>query len=189
MSRMRPNLKPIVAAIAATVSFSLPLAAQEDEPGGLDALFERLKTADVVDAERIEREIELEWSKSGSPAMDLLLKRGIEALEEEDFDAAIEHLTALTDHAPDFAAGWYNRGQAYALTGRIGPAVADLERALALDPRHYDAIFGLGTLFQQIDRPDRAYDAYRLVLDLHPHHEEAQELLKRLEKDVNGTTL
>ncbi|MDQ2091092.1 tetratricopeptide repeat protein [Marimonas arenosa] len=186
MSVFRSNLKPIVAAIAATVGFSLPLAAG---PVTLDELLQRLQTADAVDAARIEREIELEWAKSGSPAMDLLFKRGVEALEAEDYAVAIEHLTALTDHAPDFASGWYNRGQAFALAGMIGPALHDLERALVLDPRHYDAIFGLGTILEQIGRPERAYDAYRLVLDLHPHHEEAQQLLKRLEGDVNGVEL
>jgi len=35
--------------------------------------------------------------------MDLLLQRGQEAMDNEDYEAAIEHFTALTDHAPDFA--------------------------------------------------------------------------------------
>ena len=60
---------------------------------------------------------------------------------------------------------------------------------LALDPRHYDAIFGLGTIFEQVGQPERAYDAYRLVLDIDPHHEEAQQLLKQIEGDVNGVEL
>ena len=54
---------------------------------------------------------------------------------------------------------------------------------------HYDAIFGLGTIFEQLDQPDQAYDAYQLVLELHPHHEEARSRLKRLERDVNGAEL
>lgn len=189
MSVFRFNLKLIVAAAIATVNISLPLAAQEEAAGGLDDLFARLKTADAVDSARIEREIEMRWAQSGSPAMDLLLKRARKAMEEADYSTAIEHFTALTDHAPDFAEGWHGRAQAFAQTGRIGLAVADLERALLLDPRHFDAIFGLGTLFMQIDREDRAYDAFRLVLDLYPHHEEAGTILQRLEKSVNGTEL
>ena len=186
MSAFHFNLKPIVAAAALTVWFSAPLSAQSE---GMDELFERLKSAEPADAGLIEREIEMMWRQSGSPAMDLLLKRGREALEAEDFQAAIEHFTALTDHAPEFAEGWYGRAQAYVVTQRIGPAVADLERVLTINPRHFEAIFGLGVLFEQINRPDRAYDAYRLVLDLYPHHEEARERLSRLEKDVNGVEL
>ena len=37
--------------------------------------------------------------------MDLLLGRGNEALEAEDYPTAIEHFSALIDHAPDFAEG------------------------------------------------------------------------------------
>ncbi len=183
------NLKPIVAATLAIVWFSLPAGPVGAQEGGIETLFERLKSADVVDASRIEREIGMVWRQSGSPAMDLLLKRGREALEKEDFSAAIEHFTALTDHAPDFAEGWYGRAQAYAQIGQIGPAVDDLNRVLVLNPRQYDAIFGLGTIFEQLDQPEQAYDAYRLVLDLHPHHEGAKSRLQQLERGVNGTEL
>ena len=121
--------------------------------------------------------------------MDLLLKRGREALEKNDFAAAIEHFTALTDHAPNFPEGWYGRAQAFVNTGHFGPAVADLNRVLALNPQHYDAIFGLGTIFEQLEQPEEAYDAYRLVLDMHPHHEEARSRLEKIEHGVNGTEL
>ena len=42
-------------------------------------LFARLQTAGEEEAGRIETEIWIEWSKSGSPAMDLLLQRGRDA--------------------------------------------------------------------------------------------------------------
>ena len=187
---IRPfNLKPIVAATLAIVWFSLPAGLLGAQENGLETLFDRLKSADAVDASRIEREIEMAWAQSGSPAMDLLLKRGREAMEKEDYSAAIEHFTALIDHAPGFPQGWYGRAQAYAQTGRIGPALADLNQTLALDPRQYDAIFGLGTIFEQLEQPEQAYDAYRLVLELHPHHEEARSRLQHLERGVNGTEL
>ena len=152
-------------------------------------MFERLKSADEVDAGRIEREIEMIWSQSGSAAMDLLLTRGRDAMEKQDFAVAIEHFTALTDHAPEFAEGWYGRAQAFAQIERIGLAIADLEHTLLLNPRHYEAIFGLGMIFEQLDQPEQAYDAYRLVLDLYPHHEGASERLNKIERGVNGTEL
>lgn len=190
MSAFRINLKPVVAAAALAVGISAGqahgVAAGEAD---LDALFERLKSADAVDGARIDREIGMAWSQSGSPAMDLLLKRGRDALEAEDYAAAAEHFTALTDHAPDFAAGWLGLAEARSVTGQLGPAVAALEHVLALNPRQYEAIFGLGTIFEQVGKPGLAYDAYRLVLDLYPQHEEARDRLKRLERDVNGTQL
>ena len=58
--------------------------------------------------------------------------------------AAIEHLTALTDHAPDFAEGWHARATAYFRAVLLGPAMDDLQRALVLNPDNFDAVFGLG---------------------------------------------
>lgn len=186
MSVFRTNLKPIVAAALGLVMYSMPAAA---EPARMDELFDRLKSADAVDAARIEREIELEWRRSGSPAMDLLEKRGREALEREDFAAAVEHFSALTDHAPDYAEGWHGRAKAHFAQGRYGLALADLERTLALDPRQYEALFGLGVIFEQLGRNEHAYDAFGLVLGLHPHHERAAEAIKRLDRGVNGIEL
>ena len=42
----------------------------------LDGLFARLLSADAAASKGIEQEIWIEWSKSGSAAIDLLLERG-----------------------------------------------------------------------------------------------------------------
>ncbi|WP_370400883.1 tetratricopeptide repeat protein [Sulfitobacter sp. JB4-11] len=149
-------------------------------------LLEDLRAAGPVDAPRIARDIEREWSRSGSAAMDMLLTRGREALSEGDFRLAIEHFTALTDHAPDFAEGFHARAEAYFRRDLYGPALDDLQRTLALNPQHYDAIFGLAVLMQEFGDLRRAAELYRKVLEIHPHHENAQTALKRLKRDGIG---
>jgi tetratricopeptide (TPR) repeat protein len=165
--------------------FSLPLQAQQTE----EALLDQLRTAAESEAPRIEREIDLLWSRTGSAAMDLLLERGKDALDEENADAAIEHLTALTDHAPDFAEGWHVRATAYFTAGLYGPAMDDLQRALYLNPNNYNAIFGLGVMLQETGNLARAEQAYRKVLDLHPHHENAKTALDQLKSSGIGRDL
>ena len=61
------------------------------------------QAAEAVDSKGITREIRMKWAQSGSDAMDLVLKRGQDALERGENDAAIEHFSAVIDHAPDFA--------------------------------------------------------------------------------------
>ena len=121
--------------------------------------------------------------------MDLLLKRGQDALEVEDVAAAMEHLTALTDHAPDFAEGWHTLALAYYNADMFGPAVDALERTLALNPHHFGALRGLGAIFEQVDKPDLAYDAYSRVLSLRPHDSDVIDALQRLERRVSGTDI
>jgi len=183
-----------IAFLNVTVASVLAIAsicggARAAESVRLDQLFGALREADPTDAQRLAREIEMEWSKSGSPAMDLLLKRGNDALDAGDTGAAIEHFTALTDHAPEFAEGWYRRALAYGMADLDGPAVADLERALALDPRHYDAIATLGGLFARIGRPDLARRALEAALAIHPHHPQATEALRHLDTEGGGKNI
>ncbi|MDG1472675.1 MAG: tetratricopeptide repeat protein [Ascidiaceihabitans sp.] len=179
------NLKLTVGAIALIVVNSLPLSAEQD----VNDLLEQLKSAEPSEVAPIERAIKLVWSKSGSTAMDLLLRRGRDAMEVEDWPAAIDHFTALTDHAPDFAEGWHARATAYFRAGLHGPALVDLEHTLALNPDHYEAIFGLGAMMMDLDRLTFADKAFRHVLRLHPTHESATKALEQLERQGIGRTL
>ena len=180
------NLKGIVAAGAALVMFSLPLGATQN---GLATLYTQLRAAQAGEAAAIEREIRREWGRSGSVAMDVLLRRGLDAMERGEWNVAIEHLTALTDHAPDFAEGWQTRARAFFKAERLGEAMADLERALALDPDHFTAIFGIGAIYEVLEEPQRALAAYRLAMEVHPHYQEAAEAIERLRAQVGGQTL
>lgn len=160
--------------------------AQTDQ---LDSLFEELKGADERAAARIEREIWNEWSKSGSPAMDLLLQRGRDSMAAGETAAAIEHFTALTDHAPEFAEGWNARATAYFQAGELGPSVNDIARTLTLNPRHFGALSGLGMIFEQLDQPEKALEAYRAALAIHPRLQGVIEAVERLEAETAGTDL
>ncbi|MEP2718015.1 hypothetical protein [Pseudophaeobacter sp.] len=183
------NLKAIVAATLLTVTISMPLAIAADEKPVDSDLLAALVSADADAARAVDRELQALWRKSGSPAMDLLLARATKAFEAGALDEAIEHLTALTDHAPDFARGWYERARAYHAVGLYGPSVADLERALALNPNDYNAIYALGTVFEQFRQPKRAYAAYLRAEAIHPHHEEVLSALERLRPEVAGKDL
>lgn len=175
-----------VAAFLFAVGISLPRSVSADD---LQPLFDRLQNVDPADYAPIEEKIWREWSKSGSPAMDLLLKRGEDAMEASDWEKAIEHLTALTDHAPGFAQGFHARATAYYNVGKYGPALADLRRALALEPRHFGAMSGLATIFEELGLTDEALEVYYEVRAIHPHRENLSQTIERLEKQTAGLRL
>ena len=176
----------VVAAVLLLLSCFAPAGARAED---LDSLFAQLQEADAPEAARLVREIWYVWSKSGSPAMDLLLKKGRDAMAAGDIPAAIEHLTALTDHAPDFAEGWNARATAYFQAGELGPSVNDIARTLTLNPRHFGALSGLGMIFEELGQPDKALEAYRAALAIHPHLEGVGEAVERLEAETAGTDL
>lgn len=155
----------------------------------VDALLEELQEAEPARAAQIIRDVEREWSLSGSTSIDLIYRRGKDALEEENWNLAIEHLTAVTDHAPEFAEAWHARATAFWRKGQFGPALDDLGRALQLNPRQWDALFGMGVLFQELGDYNRAERAFRMALDLNPHHENAEEALKQIKRFGGGQEL
>ncbi len=87
--------------------------------------------------------------------MDLLLERGRNAMAQGHPEIAIQHLTALIDHAPDFAEAWNARATAYYQTGNLGPSVADIGHVLTLNPRHFGALAGLGAIFEELEQTER----------------------------------
>ena len=172
----------MIRAAVISLAFLLPLPAlAQQAPERVDELFSQLAQAEEDSWEVIEVELDRLLAQSGSPAMDLLLERGRLAMQDDRPGDAVEHLTALTDHAPEFAEGWYARATAYYLTGRVGPALADLQRALALESRHYRAISGLAVILEETDQPRRALQVYRRALAIHPHAPDIIEAVARLE--------
>jgi tetratricopeptide (TPR) repeat protein len=180
-------LNRIVAALLSLFLTCVTAVAQD--AAKLDDLFTRLGAAEAEEAGRIETEIWIEWSKSGSPAMDLLLQRGRDAMEMGDTVQAIEHFTAIIDHSPEFAEAWNARATAYYLAGEFGPSVADIAKALQLNPRHFGALSGLAMILEESGKPDRALKVYKAALAIHPHMQSAVEAVDRLETQEEGQEL
>lgn len=164
-----------------------PPGTPESTDREMDELFAELAEPDGDAWRRAQSDIERSWSRSGSAAMDLLYKRGEAALDAGDFTSAIGHLTALTDHAPDFASGWHLRAVALYLDGEFGPAVGDLARVLELEPRHFPALTQLGVMLEEVGDDEKALAAYRESLRINPHQEDAEDAMRRLEAKTAGT--
>lgn len=155
----------------------------------MDALLSELADPDTRNWQQVERKIALEWSKSGSPAMDLLLQRARAAIDLQDWDTALEHYTALTDHAPDFAEGWAERASVYFQIGHYGPALDDLRRALALNPNQFNALAGLAVMLEEMGLREDALEAWKALSAIHPHRPETREALERLEQELGGAPI
>lgn len=185
--RVRANFLNLL--LAAILPVFLTCAAFAEDTAKLDELFIRLQTAEADEAGRIETEIWIEWSKSGSPALDLLLQRGRDAMELGDNVQAIEHFTAIIDHDPSFAEAWNARATAYFYAGQFGPSLADIAQVLTLNPRHFGALSGLAMILEATGKPEKALEAYRAALAIHPHLPGATEAVERLATQEEGQEL
>ena len=180
------GFKRTVAAFVVGVGLSGPIGAQQTS---LDGLFQELLVADPESHAAVADQITDHWLRSGSPAMDLLYRRGEQALEEGAPEIAVEHFTALVDHAPDFAEGYHARASAYFALELIGPALDDLRQVLRMEPRHFEALFGFGAILERMERPEAALEVYEAVLEIYPLDPEATNGIERLKLQLEGQSL
>lgn len=166
------------------------LTAPEPLSADPDVLLDQLAVeADPIEAGRLANEIIERWSHSGSDSMDLLMRRADEAVNDGDYPRAIAHLTALTDHAPDFAEGWNKRAEVFFLMEEFGAAMADIEQVLILEPRHFGALAGLGIMLEMMGQDRPALRAFQAALVIYPAEENVNDAVERLETSTGGRTL
>ncbi len=197
--------------LAALASFAAPVAlAQErgpagpnlDAPGymppsfppgpgfmpeapGIDDWFGELKNAPTEGiAGLAEDRILRIWLKSGSDTADLLVAWAMQAMEDEDYSAALDLLDAAIAMKPDFAEAWNKRATAFYMMDDYGKALVDIQHTLALEPRHFGAISGLGIILHDVGRDEEALVVLRQALALHPFLSNIRELVTRLEKET-----
>ncbi len=155
----------------------------------LDELFGQLAQKENPAWEGVQQEIWSVWARSGSPSMDLLLVRAARAMEAGEFEVALRFLNDLVRLAPEFAEGWNKRATVYFLLEEYGHSVADIQRTLALEPRHFGALSGLGIILERLGDKQGAMRAYRRGLEIHPNLPGAAEGVERLAPEVDGREL
>lgn len=161
---------------------------ERDAPAySLDTLFSALKVApDEITAKAIEDRIWAVWTISGSDTCDLLMSRAKDAIEDKDYDLAIQLLDAIIAIKPGYVEAWNRRATVYYLKEDYAHSIADIAEVLAREPRHFGALAGLGLMLQEIGDDKDALDAYRKALAVDPHLENVPDLVKTLTDKVEG---
>jgi tetratricopeptide (TPR) repeat protein len=158
--------------------------AESDPASRLDELFETLKsTTDAETAESTENDIIAIWHDSGSDTVDLLMRWTLDAAEEENYPLALDFLDRIVSMRPGFAEAWKQRANIHVLVGDYAKAIADIEQTLALEPRHFAAMSGLGLIMEAIGDRQRAMIAYRQALAIDPHLDSVREALEEIEAE------
>ncbi len=165
---------------------ALPAKAQS----AVDGLFEKLQeTQNPIEAKQLERQIWAAWSKSESDTLDALMGGGIAVMEKGDYGRAQEIFSTMIELKPDYAEAYNKRATVRFLAGDYAGSVADIERTLKLEPRHFGALSGLGTIMERLDNLDEALKAYRRALAANPHLNEGVDKLKELRRKIDAKEL
>jgi tetratricopeptide (TPR) repeat protein len=172
-------------ATAATLTFALPIAAGQNDPR-LPPLFDRLRVAKAEESRLIAAQIWQIWTASGNADIDRLMAVGIGAMAAERYQPALAAFSQVVKRRPGFAEGWNKRATVYYLLGDYEHSIEDVEKTLALEPRHFGALSGLGMIALALGEDERALDAFEAALEIYPHLPGAEIQIRALRDRLKG---
>ena len=160
---------------------------QLDRAQQLDGLFAALKAAPNAQiAKQIEKRIEVTLAVTDSDTLNLLMVRAQTTMQAKEFKTTMELLDSIIQINPRYTEAWARRATLHFAQKDIFRSLADLRVVLGQEPRHYQALAGLGVILQDIGEDKRALEAYRRALEINPHLENIPEIVRRLKLKVEG---
>jgi tetratricopeptide (TPR) repeat protein len=178
---------------AAMLLAALPAAAQNaDAPGNerraaIDKLLGALRTAPSEEiAGPIEHQIRQLWLNSGTPAVTLLMSRGLRELKADAQQDAIEDFSSALALDPNLAEAYHQRAIARYAAGDTPGAIADIQAALQREPRNFAAFETLATIAEARKDWKGAYAAWQKLMEIDPKSPGGQERLKDLRRHALG---
>jgi|JI10StandDraft_1071094.scaffolds.fasta_scaffold425838_2 tetratricopeptide (TPR) repeat protein len=163
-----------------TVKPKAPAVLRAEE---LDRLFAQLHVEGAeVRAAGVEQKIWANWGRNDSITAEVLLGQATKAMNAEEFQTAEDILDRLLEARPEYAEAWNRRATLHFLARRYDKSLADIDKVLELEPRHFGALSGRGMILETQDKPDEALAAYREALSVNPFMSAVKEKVKQLEK-------
>ncbi|WP_192900419.1 tetratricopeptide repeat protein [Roseitalea porphyridii] len=154
-----------------------------DRSDRIAAIYERLQAApSESEGRRINNELWAIWTEAPDAFAQSLLDEGMARRESYDFEGAIAQFDALIAYCPDYAEGWNQRAFVHFLRSDHALALADLEKALSLDPDHTGAMSGQALALLSLGRTLAGQAVLREAVALNPWLPERGYLIPRNEE-------
>ena len=165
-------------------------AAADQTDERLDLLFATLqKTQRPAEVRAAQDMIWAIWTESDDEGVQSLMSEGLAAMNENRLNAALSLFDQIVVQAPDFAEGWNKRATVHFMLGNLLQSITDVEETLALEPRHFGALSGLGQIYLLLGDESGALNAFEQALAMHPHLGGARAAVDALLPKVRGRAL
>lgn len=165
-----------------------------DTPDGrksaLDDLFARLSKSEAGRGNRtLVASIERVWMHSGSDTADLLMSRAADAMKAKNWDLSQQVLDKVIELEPNWAEAWNQRATARFSADDFAGSIEDCAHVLALEPRHFGALAGLGYMFQKMDMKKQALRVFRKALEINPGLDDVRKIVDKLGPEIDGQNI
>jgi tetratricopeptide (TPR) repeat protein len=144
-----------------------------------DWLFEALRTAPTEDLGRIiEDRIWRFWMRQAPDEVSAtLMNQSMERRQEYDFAGAMVYIDDMVARAPNWAEAWNQRATVLFFQEKFDESLEDVEKVLAIEPKHFGALAGKAVILMQQGRMELGQKTLREAIALHPWLKERRMLL------------
>mgnify|MGYP001286825194 CR=1 FL=1 len=118
---------------------------------------------------------------------DLELRQVRNAIAREDYRAAIAEVNVILEEKPNFADAWNLLGYSSRKSGDFKTAKAAYTKALAIDPKHTQAMEYMGEMYLSLNQPAEAEKLLSRLNKLCSFNCEDRDLLKAAIKKYKST--
>ena len=168
--------------------FAFSLKADQND-SRLDHLFNLLLEADSeIAINRITSNIWDIWYETNDPKIEADFFRGMESVRTGDLLMSVAFFTRVIKKNPTFAEGWNKRATVYFMLGKFDKSMIDIVETLELEPRHFGAMDGMGLIFIQIQKFEKALDIYDQMLKIFPNSPATKEKKERMLNFISKST-
>ena len=158
-----------------------------EKRSSMDRMLDALKVApDERSAAALETRLEQAWLRAGSPAVTLLMSRGLRSLEAGQNDEAVDSFSDAITLQPELSEAWHQRALARYHNGDVNGAIHDLEQTLQLEPRDFPAFRTLSQIAEAREDWKGAYAAWQKLMELDPKTPGGEERMRLLKRKAVG---
>jgi len=162
---------------------SLAYADHTDER--LDGLFLTLSiSSDLPTIRKTESQIWEIWFNHPNKDVEQLMQMGMARMNFNRYADAMFIFTQMIESFPNYAEGWNRRATLHYVLGNYKESIEDIEQVLALEPRHFGALSGLGMVYLRQEELSKAKNAFESLIDVHPHSPNAKRNLEQITQDL-----
>ena len=156
----------------------------------LDELFVTLKqTADGQVIRITENRIWSIWLQHSNSTVEDLMQMGTVRMNGQMYSEALLIYNRIIENFPDYAEAWNKRATLYYMVGNHDASITDIEKVLALEPRHFGALSGLGLVYIQREELGKAKQAFEDLIAVHPNSPNAQQNLQSVIDSLRRTVI
>jgi len=105
-------------------------------------------------------------AEDDTKTLDRLFIEGVDAFKASEWNTAMERFNQVLQAEPDHTGALNYRAQVYIIRREFDKAMADIDRAIALEPKQHRFACTKGLIFEHLGNAEKALEWYTKALDL-----------------------